>query len=184
MAAKTYPTADFVRQILDYNPDTGILIWRARTPEMFRVNTDSPEKACRTWNTKSAGKVVGTLHDLGYLTASIYDVRYYCHRLAWIHFYGVNPDEQIDHANCDKTDNRVLNLRLADSRLNSANKRVLRNNHLGLKCVRMTEEGRYRATIYVDRKPVHLGIFDTAEEASAAYAKAAKERFGEYARID
>lgn len=67
MAKKLYPTAEFIRQILDYEPDTGLLKWRARTPAIFQVVTDAPEKACSTWNTKHAGKPVGTPHSHGYL---------------------------------------------------------------------------------------------------------------------
>lgn len=182
MAKKTYPTAEFIRQILDYNPKTGELFWKARKAEMFQVVTDTPEKACKTWNTQFAGKRVGTRHTLGYLRVSIYDVSYYCHRLAWIHFYGFEPRGQIDHANGDKTDNRITNLRDANNQQNSANKRVLANNILGVKNVRRTDEGRFRSTIYVDSAPIHLGIFDTIEEASAAYAKAARKHFGKFAR--
>ena len=73
-------------------------------------------------------------------------------------------------------------MRDANNQQNSANKRVLANNILGVKNVRRTDEGRFRSTIYVDSAPIHLGIFDTIEEASAAYAKAARKHFGKFAR--
>ena len=46
------------------------------------------------------------------------------------------------------------------------------------------EHSRYRAVISLKGKAMHLGMFDTAEEAAAAYNKVSKEHFGEEAKIN
>lgn len=42
--------------------------------------------------------------------------------------------------------------------------------------------GRYHAQLTFNRKRIHLGFWNTAEDAAAAYAKKAAELFGEFAR--
>lgn len=46
------------------------------------------------------------------------------------------------------------------------------------------ENNRYRAVISINRKSVHLGMFDTAEEAAEAYNKKSKELFGEEGKLN
>jgi hypothetical protein len=46
------------------------------------------------------------------------------------------------------------------------------------------EHTRYRAVISIDGKPVHIGMFDTAEEAAAAYNKLSREVYGEDGKIN
>jgi hypothetical protein len=41
------------------------------------------------------------------------------------------------------------------------------------------ENNRYRAVISVNRKSVHIGMYDTAEEAALAYNKKSKELYGD-----
>lgn len=87
-----------------------------------------------------------------------------------------------DHINGDGLDNRRANLREANHSLNGANRRVGVNSSTGLKGVWLTESGRYTAAIKAGGKRRHLGRFDTADEAAAAYDAAARELFGDYAR--
>lgn len=87
-----------------------------------------------------------------------------------------------DHRNGDTLDNRRVNLRIATRAQNTMNSRVYSNNRLGVKGV-FPSGKRFGARLILNRKYHHLGIFATVEEASAAYCHAAKEVFGEFARL-
>lgn len=116
-----------------------------------------------------------------YVRTSIDGVRYYAHQLAWFYVYKVWP-VQIDHRDMDGENNRISNLRECSDTENLANRRPYKNNKVGLKgvvCVR----GRYYAQINRGGKRKHLGTFDTAEGAHSAYADAAVQVYGEFARV-
>ena len=46
------------------------------------------------------------------------------------------------------------------------------------------EHNRYRAVISIKGKSIHIGMFDTAEEAAAAYNKVSRETYGEEGKIN
>lgn len=89
-----------------------------------------------------------------------------------------------DHINHDKTDNRKTNLRICTKSQNAHNQGLSRNNTSGYKGVAYeTRTNKYRAYIWFNKKSIKLGSFASAEEASTAYARAAKRYFGEYCHI-
>lgn len=117
----------------------------------------------------------------GYLQVGIGGRSYQLHRVIWFYVTGLWPVE-VDHKNRDKADNRWRNLRDCTRAKNRANSCVGKNNKLGLKGVRLTVKGRYEPRIRVGGKAIWLGTYNTAEEAAAVYASAAKRHFGEFAR--
>jgi len=160
-------TQDEVRALFDYDPDSGLLRWRDRA------------------RSRKVDGVVGTRCKSGYLaTRLIVDGKpkgYYIHRLIWLWAYGEWPPMDIDHANLDRTDNRLANLRLASESDNVHNQRV--RNQIGLKGVWRQKSGNWAAGITKDRKRIHLGTYDTPELAYAAYCEAAASMHGEFARV-
>lgn len=90
---------------------------------------------------------------------------------------------RVDHINCNPTDNRRSNLRLATAAENAWNRRAERSARIPLKGVCLVK-GKYQAAIQRHGKRVHLGQFQTAEAAHAAYAAAAKVLHGEFARVE
>lgn len=84
------------------------------------------------------------------------------------------PGEQVDHINQDGLDNRRENLRIVSHSQNNQNQAsARRHSKTGVRgVVRDKRTGRYRSEIAVDKKRFHLGVFDTIEEAAAAYTAA------------
>jgi hypothetical protein len=165
-AMKELPSLDRLNELLAYDPDAGLFTW----------------KVWRRWSAPVGG-VAGNKVKKGYIKISIDGVDYSAHRIAWKMFYGSEPVEQVDHINGDKSDNRICNLRAASNAQNQANVAISQNNTCGFKGVSFHKHsGKWQARIGVNYKRIHIGKFNTPEEAHEAYKKAAKEYFGEYAR--
>lgn len=164
MTTQSELTQELVRELFDYNPETGDLTWR--NP---RTNRLKP------------GMKAANLDSKGYLRVTIGRRQYRVHRVIWLYVYGSAPDGLIDHKNRIRTDNRLVNLRISDELQNVANRGVHKNNKTGYKGVFVSKPGKFTAQIMHNRKAKHLGYFKTAEEAHAAYISAAKRLFGEFA---
>lgn len=98
---------------------------------------------------------------------------------------GVSPDKrQPDHENGVTLDNRRNNLRFATSSQNAMNRRKTSANSSGYKGVHWHKgHQKWCAQIKVNGKSIHLGYFDTPEEAHAAYCEAATRLHGDFARL-
>jgi hypothetical protein len=105
------------------------------------------------------------------------------HGFLWRH-WGMPACPQVDHRDSDGLNNRRENLRAATGGQNSGNTRAHKDSASGIKGVRMHPRAhRWEARICSHGESRHLGLFDTAEEAAAAYAAAARAAFGEFARL-
>lgn len=167
-------SAQSLRNILDYSEQTGRFIWRERSPVT---------KGDKIFNRKFAGKVAGTLNNQGYVAITLTGLgTFKAHRLAWLYVYGELPPADIDHINLNRADNRLMNLRAATRSQNCANKRARADSQSGHKGV-SPRGSIWVAQICVDRKVRFLGNFTRQEDAVAAYAQAAAEHFGEFARV-
>lgn len=155
-------TAEKVRELLQYDPETGVFAWRA------------------------TGKVAGSHSANGYYSIQISGVRRRVHWWAWLYVYGEMPGDgcEIDHVNCNQADNRIANLRLCTQNQNAANRRRSRNNTSGFKGVSRAPSAAnpWKAQIRHDGKLLYLGLFPTAEAAHEAYKAAAADKHGAFAR--
>lgn len=108
------------------------------------------------------------------------------HRIAWYMATGIDPiDFELDHANGDKTDNRISNLRRATRADNNRNQPKQKNNTSGYKGVSWNKTySKWVAYIGVDWKRQHLGYFDTLEDAHTAYKEAANRLHGSFANCN
>lgn len=173
------PTQEYLNECLSYDELTGILTWRVRPLHHFKTDRDM-----RASNSRLAGKELSSIYN-NYLHVKLNDVSYRANRVIWKLVTGCDPDCLIDHDDGDTLNNRWLNLREASHAENKANSRRYKNNTLGIKGVDFrASKGKYRAKICVSRKQIHLGYFDTANEAKAAYEIAAKLHHGEFSRFD
>jgi hypothetical protein len=149
-------TYDRLRKVLNYDAHTGVFTWRTKLSRKVVV-----------------GREAGTLKPNGYVSIRIDQKAYYAHRLAWCYVYGDWPDEEVDHIDGDKTNNCIANLRQASRKQNMEN-RVQPTGASGYRGVCWLKANqKWRASIVHNGKNIYLGLFNTAEEASAMYRDAA-----------
>lgn len=166
MSKHDLPDVAALRQLVDYDPDTGAFTYR-HVPSMH------PSR-----NSRVAGRpAFHRKHRQGYLVAVVFGRQMYAHRAAWALAHGSWPTGEIDHINHDRADNRLANLRVVGKAQNMRNMPKLRNNSSGRTGVYLTPNGTWLAAIRVDRKLHNLGRFSAFEDAVAARA-AAEKRFG------
>jgi len=106
-------------------------------------------------------------------------------RIVYLHRVIAKPreDEEVDHINTDKLDNRRENLRCCNSAENKRNRTHHKNNRLKLKGAFLhSSKTCYQARICTNRKVTHLGCFKTAEEAHEAYKAASLEQHKAFSR--
>lgn len=176
MAARADITPELCRQLLDYDPETGKLFWKARPRELFES-----DRIFRSWNTKWAGKEgFATVRESGrsgykcYI-GGIFDKSHKAHRVAWAIYYGEWP-EHIDHINGDTLDNRICNLRSVSHRENMMNASLPSDNKSGRIGVCFNKKtGKWLATIKINRRHKYLGDFTLKEDAIAAREAAERE---------
>lgn len=129
-----------------------------------------------------AGDVAGSPDKLGYLKVKFNGKALRCHRLVYALYHKIDiPDvPSLDHINRIKSDNRLSNLRPATHSSNMANRDVFSNSSTGFKGVSLKPNGKYEAYAVKDKVRHYLGVFNTPEEAHAAYLNKAKEIHGEF----
>jgi len=180
---KTLITADYVRQALNYDPKTGEFRWRERPQEHFHDGKYPAMRICAVWNARYAETVAGNIGYYGYHQIEIAGRLYRAHRLAWLYMTGAWPSIDIDHRDLDRANNRFANLRLATPAQNMRNTALRSTNKSGVKGVYWNKQSRkWCAQITHNGKQIHLGYFDTIEDAAATYAAAAAKYHGEFAR--
>lgn len=105
------------------------------------------------------------------------------HKVIKMHRYilGCESSDIVDHANGNALDNRRANLRICTPAENARNSSVSKSSRSGVLGIKITPKGKYVAVIMVNRKHIHIGTFDTIEEAIAARQEAEMLYFGEYA---
>ena len=176
--------ADQVRNLIDYDQITGYFFWKPRHADMFEDGGHSARHNCAAWNARYAGTIAGTPDTRGYLAIRIFGRLYLSHRLAWLIVTGEWPVAEIDHINCNPSDNRFANLRQSTPSQNGANRRLRINSSSGFKGVSwISRDRKWQAKIGIMGKTLNLGYFDSAEDAAAAYQAAAREYFGSFARV-
>lgn len=153
MAVTSLLSPDVLRQLLDYDPETGVMIWRQRFGK-------------KRWNKLHAGKRAFATLVGGYMTGRLFGKNVRAHRVLWALHYGVEPDGQIDHINGMKADNRIENLRVTTAEGNAQNRPLSCDNRTGISGVIPFGE-KFRANIRCGGKLTHLGTFEHLADAVA-----------------
>ena len=163
-AAKARPTIEELREYLDYDPETGVLMWKKRPSRRVKQ-----------------GQVAGgSLNGEGYNQLGFSGMKFLAHRVAFALHRGRWPSPCCDHIDGDKTNNRADNLRECSASENQRNRGLSRNSTTGVKGVRRLSGG-YLAKVVINRCG-HNKWFRQLEDA-AAYVKRLREQLhGEFAR--
>lgn len=151
-------TIERLKQVLRYDPETGLFWWRIKTSNRTNLN-----------------KPAGSLNNDGYVRIKIDGEAHLAHRLVWFYINEKWPAILIDHINGIRHDNRIENLRDVTNSINQQNQRNSRSNNKssGLLGVSFNKQAKkYMAHIRIDGKRNYLGLFDNPQEAHAAYLEA------------
>ena len=162
-------TAERLRALLHYDPETGVFTWR--------VSRHHPRAGVEAGYRRSDGYMEIRLDGRG-------SRHYRMSRLAWLYVTGEWPAAEIDHIDGVRANNRWSNLREATPSQNRWNGKTPKHNTSGFKGVSWhRHRGKWVANINAHRKRQFLGEFDTPWQAYQAYLKRAAELHGEYARL-
>ena len=158
-------TQSELKEVLEYNPDTGVFIW---------LKSNGPRA--------KVGNVAGWNINEEYIQISIYGKKYRAHRLAFLYMTGEWPKELVDHINQVKDDNRYINLREATVSQNNINSKKQKNNKSGYRGVYWDNKNQiWRVQIKYKSKHKYLGRYTDIKEAAEVYKKAALELYGKFA---
>jgi HNH endonuclease len=166
-------TVDQLRSLLRYDPETGVFTWLPRDESTFKSNHDF-----LVWTANFCGKKAGTLTSDGYIHIRVGNKIQKAHRLAWLYVTGKWPNGLIDHIDGVRHNNCFVNLRDATRQVNNQNQRRAHssNKSTGLLGASLhARSGKYQATIRVDGKKRHIGLYDTPELAHQAHLAAKRE---------
>jgi hypothetical protein len=168
-----------IRDLLDYDPETGRLVWRKRGPEWFRDGVRSSAYAQSvSWNKRFAGREALTARVNGYLVGMLLGKGIRAHRAAFAWMTGEWPPEEIDHIDGNRANNTWANLRPASKSVNGKNQQRHSTNSSGTAGVSFDRRNKsWRARITVNGRLIYLGRFKSLEDAAAA-RKWAEAAFG------
>ncbi len=148
----------------EYVPETGELLYKVRV---------TGPRTC-------IGDVAGSDGPKGYLHLRVLGKSRRVHRLIFLMHHGYFPD-MLDHIDGNPRNNRIENLRECTNSQNRANSKRQWNNTSGF--VGVTRDGKkWRARFTLDGRRQSIGLFNTKEEAHAAYCQKASDLYGEFAR--
>lgn len=169
----TMITQEQLKELIHYDPDTGVVTWLRRPADMFTT-----QRSFNTWNSRFSGKQAGniTLTSDGkkYIQIGLFGKTKQIHRVIWIYMTGKNPT-RLTILHGDGTDNRWCNLREVDNAENGKNQRLSVNNTSGISGVSWFKPiGKWQAHIMVAGKRVSLKYHN--HEAACA-RKSAENRY-------
>lgn len=149
-------TAERLRELLAYDPETGIFTWK----------TTMGSRAV-------AGQQTDSLDDHGYVRIRVDKRLYRAHRLAVLYMSGSFPPADVDHINLNRADNRWKNLRNATRTVNARNTNLRSDSTSGLKNVSWHKAtGKWQVNLAAGGKNIHIGLFADKELAAQAAAEA------------
>lgn len=158
-------TQSELKELLNYDKDTGIFTWKKRTSNRIKI-----------------GSIAGNLHCRGYIELKVNGIRCLAHRLAWLYEHGELP-KLIDHINGDRKDNKIFNLRPASYAENSYNSKVRVDNKSGVRCVSWNKRSnKWEVRIKLNGKLHSFGSYKDLSLATIVADKIRQEYHKEFCR--
>lgn len=152
-----------VKELFEYKE--GNLLWKKQLSPRCKV-----------------GSIAGYKQKNGYILVGVLGCQWLAHRLVWL-LFNKNCPNFIDHIDGDKSNNRIENLRPCTTIENGYNRKIGSNNTSGFKNVGWHKRDKlWQASITVNKKLIHIGLFKEAEEAAKAVEIYRKNFHKEFAR--
>ncbi|MDY6957868.1 MAG: HNH endonuclease [Halobacteriota archaeon] len=146
-------THERLRKVFAYDKTKGLFYYKIKTNRSVKI-----------------GQAAGWVNEHnGYRYVSIDGEVFLYARLVWFYVYGHFPENDIDHINRIRHDNRIKNLRKVNRRSNLKNSKVPITNSSGVKGVGWFKKSKkWRASIMVNQKDHHLGLYKNFHNAVCA----------------
>ncbi len=137
---KTTLSQERLKKLLNYDKQTGIFTHKT------------------TRGTALKNSEVRNLNDKGYVGIGVDNKTYTAHRLAWLYEYGYMPENDIDHINKNRADNRLINLREVSRQCNMRNTNNRKSNKSTIKGLHWSQgHNGYVVQISVNYKKIWIG---------------------------
>jgi len=176
VAVHPLPEAAMLRQLFEYEPKTGTLVWRPRHQGMAKPDGSLiTHREAGIFNTRFAGTpALAVVQPNGMMTGSLFSRKIFAHVVIWALHNKCWPEHEVDHIDGDCQNNRIENLRAVTPSENQRNRSRPKNNTSG--CVGVswhTRDKVWRAYIGSEKgNTISLGSFGSKFEAITARKKA------------
>lgn len=149
-------TRSRLQELLDYDQETGLFFWKRGMKGPARK-----------------GSKAGWSRNDGYVVIKIDGKKEYAHRIAWVFAHGsIDESLSIDHIDNNPANNAIVNLRVVDKQQNNMNRSRSPKNESGVMGVFWAKHAnKWAAQIRHNRKSIHIGYFDSIEQARQARIK-------------
>ena len=159
-----YPSTEQLKEMFDYHVD-GHLVWKIKPA--FRVKI---------------GDKAGSVNSQGYYQISLKGSKFKVHRFVWL-WHGYELDDEIDHIDGNKANNKIENLRAVKKSQNQWNSKIRKDNKSGAKGVYWFKElKKWKVDIRFNGKRKYIGVFEDLELAELAAQEARDKYHGKFAR--
>lgn len=157
-------TQERVKELLHYDSETGIFT------RLVTVKHNARK-----------GDIISCINKAGYVVGNLDGKLYLMHRVAFLYVEGRWPYIKADHKDTIRNNNKWDNLREATHFQNQCNSTIACNNKTGIKGVFLLGSGKYRASIRAGGKTIHIGTYETKEQAGDVIMKVRQQLHGEFA---
>ena len=166
-------TQKYLKECLDYDPETGIFIWKERPLHHFKDGKKfKAGSICNNWNSRYSNKCAGTINGNGYIQFYIKNKVYLAHRLAFLYMEGYWPEYEMDHIDKDPSNNKWDNLRHVSRMCNMQNITKTSKNTTGVSGLiynkNNSKHKKWSAVLYINNGRIFLGSYATFDDAVLA----------------